>query len=95
MFSQPGRLRAALGYYQALFSDSDEDRELRRRITSVPTLTFAGDNDGAFDTSNGFADMPAAFSSGYEFVLIKDAGHFLHREKPREFISKLIQFLKE
>ena len=95
MFSQPGRLRAALRYYQALFSDSDEDRELRRRITSVPTLTFAGDNDGAFDTSNGFADMPAAFSSGYEFVLIKDAGHFLHREKPREFISKLIQFLKE
>jgi pimeloyl-ACP methyl ester carboxylesterase len=95
MFSQPGHLRAALGYYQALFSDSETDRALRRRITSVSTLTFAGDNDGAFDTVNGFSEMPAAFSNGYEFVLIKDAGHFLHREKPREFLSKLIQFLKE
>ena len=56
---------------------------------------IAGDNDGAFDAINGFADMPAAFSNGYEFVLIKNAGHFLHREKPREFLSKLIQFLKE
>ena len=95
MFSQPGYLRAALGYYQALFTDSEEDRELRRRITVVPTLTFAGDEDGAIDSLRGFSDMPTAFSHGYEFVLVKGAGHFLHREKPDEFLAKLIQFLEE
>ena len=95
MFLQPGRLRAALGYYQALFTDSEADIELRRRVTTVPTLTFAGANDGAFDSINGFAEMPTAFSGGYEFVLIQGAGHFLHREKPREFLSKLIEFLKD
>ena len=95
MFSQPDRLRSALGYYQALFTDSEADTKLRRRITAVPTLTFAGDNDGAFDTLHGFAEMPAAFSKGYEFILLEGTGHFLHREKPSEFLSKLIAFLRE
>ena len=56
---------------------------------------FAGDEDGAIDSLRGFSDMPTAFSHGYEFVLVKGAGHFLHREKPDEFLAKLIQFLEE
>ncbi len=77
------------------FSNIHKIPELRRRITAVPTLTFAGDNDGAFDTLHGFAEMPAAFSKGYEFILVEGTGHFLHREKPSEFLSKLIEFLRE
>ncbi len=96
-FAQPGRMRAALGYYRALFRDARDTSkaELYRRVTTVPTLAFAGDADGALDTARAFARMPSAFSGGYRLVMLPGAGHFLHREQPREFLDALLAFLQE
>ncbi len=96
LFAQPGRLRAALGFYRALRAGgAPGDAELIRSTTTVPALAFAGDTDGVLDTEKAFAPMPTAFSGPYKFVMIKGAGHFLHREKPDEFHRHLIAFLKE
>lgn len=91
---KPGRLRAALGYYRALFADARNParQELYRRRTSVPTLAFAGRSDGALDIAL-YDRTPEAFTGLYEVVLYDRAGHFLHREEPERFTTKLLEFL--
>lgn len=93
-FRKPGRTRAALGYYRALFGDARDAarQELYRRKTTVPTVAFAGRSDGALDVRL-YDRTPEAFAGPYEVVLYDRAGHFLHREEPERFAAKLLGFL--
>lgn len=89
-FTAPGSLDAALGYYRAL---ADPPPEFFMQPIMVPTLTFAGVDDGvtppeAFDTV-GFM-----FAAGYTVERVA-GGHFLHRESPAEFEAALLAFLAE
>lgn len=95
-FRQPGRLRAALGYYRNLITDArDLSRmQLYRRRISVPTLAFAGRSDGALDASL-YERTPEAFTGPYEVAIFDRAGHFLHREEPVRFVERLLGFLGE
>lgn len=91
---QPGRLRAALGYYHCLITDARDPGKLalaRRRMV-VPTLAFAGGSDGALDVSL-YERTPEAFSGPYEVAIFGRAGHFLHREEPEGFVTRLLGFL--
>jgi len=91
---RPGRLTAALGYYQQLFRELPDKglQALYRGRTSVPTLSFAGKRDGALDSAI-FNDTKAAFTGRYEMVFMEQAGHFLHREAPAVFARELLRFL--
>ena len=93
-FRRPGRLAAALGFYQRLFRDQvNPDRQsLYQHRTAVPTLTFGGKRDGALDWTI-FEQTRACYSGRYELVLLDHAGHFLHREQPAEFARRLLAFL--
>jgi pimeloyl-ACP methyl ester carboxylesterase len=99
-FRQPGVLEAALGYYRHLFNpvlQSAELSSLQARILadpiSVPSLVFHGAKDGCIGV--GLLDgMESFFTAGVEKVVLPDAGHFLHQEKPEEVNRRLIAFLK-
>jgi pimeloyl-ACP methyl ester carboxylesterase len=93
-YRQPGRLRAALGYYHALFADllDLKKQALYRRRLTVPTLAFAGRNDGALQVEL-YAQMQDAVSAPCEVEIVEGAGHFLHREKPPLFLRRLLAFI--
>jgi len=59
---------------------------------TMPTVYFHGARDGCIGTE--LADgMEALFPAGLEKVIVPDAGHFLHQEKPDAINAKLLEFL--
>ena len=96
-FLAPGGVEAALGYYWSFRRDAigprgAEARRILRATTTVSTLSFFGGLDGALDLSNVEASR-RCFSGAYEIVQVPDAGHFVHREAPRLFLDRVLDFL--
>jgi pimeloyl-ACP methyl ester carboxylesterase len=93
-FDQPGYLEAALGYYQQLPIDVKDKGKQRiyRQKTSVPTLCFAGAEDGA-SSLDGFDYMPTAFTNAFFFEVVQNAGHFLHQEAANTFHERVLKFI--
>jgi pimeloyl-ACP methyl ester carboxylesterase len=96
-FSAPGSLAAALGYYRAfvlgIFKPSGF--RLRRLLfarKTMPCLCFGGMEDG-IATPDMFARSRPYFTGTFELEMIERAGHFLHREAPDRFASRIIAFL--
>ena len=95
----PGVLAAALGYYRAFFDPARQDpslAEVQARIFSadvpVETLYLHGTDDGCIgvETVRG---CEAAFPKGLRKVLVEEAGHFLHLERPRVVNEAILDFV--
>jgi pimeloyl-ACP methyl ester carboxylesterase len=98
-FRAPGVLQAALGYYRATLNPANQDPgldELQAQIgmspVTAPTLYFHGARDGCIggDLADG---MEALFPNGLRKVVIPDAGHFVHQERPDEVNQTVLDFL--
>jgi pimeloyl-ACP methyl ester carboxylesterase len=98
-FRQPGVASAALAYYRHTFNPLLQRPELaatQERVqmspVSVPTLYIHGADDGCIGLE--LADgMEAFFPGGLERMVVREAGHFVHQEKPEAVNAKLLQFL--
>jgi pimeloyl-ACP methyl ester carboxylesterase len=95
----PGALDAALGYYRDFRRDAvgprgRETRQLLRTRTTVPTLAFFGEDDGALDQS-GIEGTRPWFEGGYSLVRLAGVGHFIHREVPDLFLTRTLEFLSQ
>ena len=99
-FRQPGVLQAALGYYRATLNPMNQDpalADIQTRISmasvAAPSLVFHGARDGCMgvDLLDG---METLFPNGLRKVVVPDAGHFVHQEKPDIVNRVLIEFLK-
>lgn len=92
MLAKPGVLTATLAYYRAMFDhekpnpDLSDLRLMMNRPISVPTLALCGAQDLRAEL---MLDQSQYFSAEYDFKLVENAGHFLHREQPTE-VSRLI-----
>lgn len=91
-------LAAALGYYRALFDPGRQSPELAGEQTAVggvplqPTLYLHGERDGCIGA--GVVDRVRDFlSTGSDVVLVEEAGHFLHLERPDEVNHRIVDFL--
>lgn len=96
-WSEPGAIEAALGYYRSLVTGGltargRQSQRLLTRRTSVPTLAFAGAMDGALN-ARAFEATPEAFTGPYRYVVLDDAGHFLHRERAERFNREVLSYL--
>jgi pimeloyl-ACP methyl ester carboxylesterase len=98
-FRRPGVLGAALGYYRATLNPANQLpalAEVQLRISmspvSVRTLYFHGARDGCVG-SELIEGMEQLFPQGLETVVVPDAGHFLHQERPEIVNAKLLEFL--
>lgn len=92
MLAKPGVLTATLAYYRAMFDhekpnpDLSDLRLLMNRPIPVPTLALCGAQDLRAEL---MLDQSQYFSAEYDFELVENAGHFLHREQATE-VSRLI-----
>jgi len=98
-FRQPGVVAAALGYYRATLNPLNQDpalADVQQRISispvSVRTLYFHGARDGCVGTEL-LAGMEQLFPQGLEAVIIPEAGHFLHQERPELVNPRVLEFL--
>lgn len=88
-FRQPGSLDAALGYYRELPLRGAAGT-LRRNVT-VPTVSFAGEDDML--APRMYEKARHKFEASYEVVQMP-GGHFMHREHPDQFSTELVRVLK-
>jgi len=86
-FRAPGCLDAALGYYRAMRPWLPAS--LRTRIT-VPSVAFAVD-DGLLGR-DAYERARRWFTNRYDVSWV-GGGHFVHRERPKEFIAELLRVL--
>ena len=98
-FRQPGVVKAALRYYRAAFDPltraASESRRLAFAPITVPTLAFTGDHDGCMDTRLFDEVMRGAdFPRGLKVRRIREAGHFVHQERPEELNPVLLEWLR-
>jgi pimeloyl-ACP methyl ester carboxylesterase len=98
-FRAPGVLQAALGYYRSTLNPANQDPalgELQAQIgmspVATPTLYFHGARDGCIgsDLAEG---MEALFPNGLRKVVVPDAGHFVHQERPDQVNRSVLDFL--
>lgn len=98
MLAQPGVLTATLGYYRAMLDVekfNPEHSELRVKMTrqiKVPTLALCGAEDLRAEL---MLDQSKYFSADYDFRLVDQAGHFLHREQPRAVTDHVLNWLRK
>lgn len=95
---KPGVLSAALAYYRAMFDVTKADphlyavREKMVRPITVPTLALCGREDLRAEL---MLEQAQYFSGEYQFKLIENAGHFLHREQAEAVTQEIIDWLKK
>jgi pimeloyl-ACP methyl ester carboxylesterase len=87
-FANRASLDAALGYYRAF--RLQVPAHLKRRI-AVPTIAFVGSDDSVTERAD-FQHAARMFEKEYVVEEVP-GGHFLHREYPDEFASRLISHL--
>ena len=94
-FSDPQRLKAALGYYRALPLSllRREAWQFLLKPVYVPARVIYGENDACILPAS-FLDQEHLFGDKYELVGIPKVGHFMHLEAPDEFAERVIGFLK-
>lgn len=97
-FSRPGVAEAALAYYRHTFNPALQRPELaglQQKIFIAPidvtTLILHGERDGCIG-AEFLEGMEAVFPKGLEKRIVRDAGHFLHAEKPDEVAGALCRF---
>lgn len=87
-FADPASLVAAFGYYRQL---RFRPQPFMRKKIEVPTVAFAGLDDDLVKPAN-YAAAKRMFSGSYTVEEMR-GGHFMHREHPDEFITKLLAHL--
>jgi pimeloyl-ACP methyl ester carboxylesterase len=99
-FRTPGVLQAALGYYRATLNPANQDpalADVQTRISmspiGVPSLILFGARDNCMGVEL-LEGMEAFFPQGLRKLIVPDAGHFVHQEKPEEVNRALVEFLR-
>lgn len=100
-FAHSGVVGAALAYYRHMFNPALQRPELaglqqQMFVTpiSLPTLYLHGERDGCI-SADLVEGMEALFPLGLRTLVMRDAGHFLHAEKPLEVAHEIINFLSD
>jgi pimeloyl-ACP methyl ester carboxylesterase len=96
-FRQPGVTRAALSYYRAALAPrafTPAARAAARFAVPVRTLAITGDRDGCIDT-HVFEQLmhEQDFPGGLRLERIREAGHFVHQEKPDAVNGLILEWL--
>ncbi|HET6818368.1 MAG TPA: alpha/beta hydrolase [Mycobacteriales bacterium] len=84
---EPDNLRAAIGYYRAMFGGG-----VLGDSPPHPTLYLHGEDDGAF-LADRVPDSKAHLSAESEVRVVPGVGHFLHLERPDEINRQVVDWL--
>jgi len=88
-YSRPGRMRAGWAYFAAWPETAKEFAEMAKTKLTMPVLAIAGENASA---STLFPQMKLV-ANNVTVLGLKDTGHWVMEERPRETMEALVNFL--
>ena len=88
-YSRPGRMHAAWQYYAGFLKTGEEFSEFAKTKLTMPVLAIGGDK------SNGplLRDQIDLVATDTQVIILKDTGHWLMDERPKEIQEALTRFL--
>jgi pimeloyl-ACP methyl ester carboxylesterase len=88
-YSRPGRMRAGWAYFAAWPQTANDFAELAKTKLTMPVLSIAGEKASAA-TLNAQMMLVA---TDVTVVVLKDTGHWVMEERPKETTEALMNFL--
>lgn len=88
-YARPGGMRAGFEYFRAFEKDAEDFARLAKTRLSMPMLVLTGEKaSGEFLIQQG-----RLVAKNVEGVVIRNSGHWLMEEAPKQVIPKLVDFL--
>ena len=88
-YSRPGRMRAAWAYFVSFQQAAKDFAELSRTRLTMPVLSIAGEKS----MGDVLAQQMKLVASDVTSVVLKDTGHWVLEERPKETTEALVKFL--
>ena len=88
-YSRPGRMRAGWAYFAAWPDTAKDFAQLAQTKLTMPVLSIAGDKASAAI----LGPQMKLVATDVTVIELKDTGHWLMQERPRETMDALIAFL--
>jgi pimeloyl-ACP methyl ester carboxylesterase len=88
-YARPGRMRAGWAYFVSFQQAAADFAKLSQNKLTMPVLAIGGEN------ANGklLGEQMKLVATGATMVVLKDCGHWVMEEKPKETTDALIKFL--
>jgi len=88
-YSKPGRMRAAWAYFASWPQLAKEFAQLSQTKLTMPVLSIGGDKS----LGNELAEQMKLVADNVAVVVLKDTGHWILEERPKETTDALVKFL--
>ena len=88
-YSRPGRMRAAWAYFASWPELAKDFAQLSQTKLTMPVLSIGGDKS----LGNELAEQMKLVASDVTVVVLKDTGHWIMEERPKETSDALLKFL--
>jgi pimeloyl-ACP methyl ester carboxylesterase len=88
-YSRPGRMRAGWAYFAAWPQTAKDFAQLAQTRLSIPVLTIGGDKS----LGEVLSQQAKLISADATIVVLKDTGHWVLEERPKETTEALLKFL--
>lgn len=88
-YSKPGRMRAAWAYFASWPELAKEFAQLSQTKLTMPVLSIGGEKS----LGNELAAQMKLVADNVTVIVLKDTGHWILEERPKETTDALVQFL--
>src|SRR6266496_323335 len=88
-YSRPGRMRAAWAYFASWPQLAKDFAQLSQTKLTMPVLSIGGEKS----LGNELAEQMKLVADNVTVVVLKDTGHWILEERPKETTEALVRFL--
>ena len=88
-YSRPGRMHAGWAYFVSFLQTAKDFEQLSQSKLTIPVLSIGGDKS----LGDALAQQMKLVASDVTVVVLKDTGHWIMEERPKETMDALVKFL--
>ncbi len=88
-YARPGRMRAGWGYFDSFPQAANDFAQLSQTRLTMPVLSIGGDKS----LGRVLGDQMKLVATDVTVIVLKNTGHWLMEENPRETTDALVKFL--
>jgi pimeloyl-ACP methyl ester carboxylesterase len=88
-YARPGRMKAAWAYFDSFPQAAKDFAQLSQTKLTMPVLSIGGEKS----LGEALAQQMKLVASDVTVVVLKDAGHWIMEERPKETMDALVKFL--